>query len=890
MKNKRTFAGILWIIAIAIVSLTACASMTITEVEWDTLQGPQKARQFLGISNSEVKVFAHFKNGDRRQTSAGTLRYDKNIIGPQTVIVSVNGVAGGSFETEVMKLIDIRVERLPTKTAYTEGEQAALSGIRVMGKWEGMPDAEIPVSQLRVADFNSSAEGSTDITVSYNGMNASFPVTVTARAVAPASAPASGTGTNSGNSGTPASASAPDVDTPASVSAPGTTNEISGSPASPNYGTGTPGLEYTLIDSGKAYCVDQGTVTSGVVTIPAFYRPNASSEYLPVTEVAGGIAPGSGAFNRTDITGVTFLQPSNITKIGGHAFLSTDITSITIPNSVTTIDQDAFSACTKLTSVTLGSGVKTIHERAFTACYAVTSFTVNAANPNFASQNGILYNKAMTELVRVPVPVATGAFTIPSGVTAIGNSAFGSCYNLTSVSMGSGVKTIGDNAFAGCTDLTSITIGSGVTSIGAAAFEGCRTLTNIVISDSVTSIGGSAFYDTGIWRNTPDNSFIIIGGKWLVAAKGWRTISGSRAIPAGVTLIADSAFSSCSLLTSVTLPNTVKHIGSAAFLGCSALTSMTIPNSVTSIGGFAFEHCNALPSVTIGSGVIGNNAFSGCTALTSVTIGSGVETVGNDAFSGCTALTSITVDAANPNYASQSGVLYNKARTQLIKAPIAGLSGAFTIPAGVTSINERAFGSCTKLTSITIGSGVKTIGELAFYGCTGLTSVTIPNSVTSIGASAFSSCTALTSVTIGSGVETVGERAFYDCTKLTSITIGSGVKTIGDSAFFGCTALKSVTIPDSVTSIGRSAFQSCTALASVTIGSGVKTIDNQAFFRCTSLTSVTVRAATPPTFNNSNVFNENHASRRFYVPAESVNTYKKASRWSAHAAVIQAIP
>jgi len=209
MKNKRTFASILWIIAIAIVSLTACASMTITEVEWDTLQGPQKVRQFLGISNSEVKVFAHFKNGDRRQISAGSLRYDRNTVGPQTVIVSVNGVAGGSFQTEVMKLIDIRIERLPTKTAYTEGEQAALSGIKVMGKWEGMPDAEIPVSQLRVADFNSSAEGSTNITVSYNGMNASFPVTVTARAVAPASAPASGTGTNSGNSGTPASASAP---------------------------------------------------------------------------------------------------------------------------------------------------------------------------------------------------------------------------------------------------------------------------------------------------------------------------------------------------------------------------------------------------------------------------------------------------------------------------------------------------------------------------------------------------------------------------------------------------------------------------------------------------------------------------------------------------------
>jgi len=203
MKNKRTFASILWIIAIAIVSLTTCASMTITEVEWDTLQGPQKVRQFLGISNSEVKVFAHFKNGDRRQTSAGSLRYDRNMVGPQTVIVSINGVAGGSFQTEVMKLIDIRVERLPSKTAYTEGEQAALSGIKVMGKWEGMPDAEIPFSQLKVTNFDSSAEGSTNISVSYNGMNASFPVTVTAR-------PAATSGTYSEASGTAASSESED--------------------------------------------------------------------------------------------------------------------------------------------------------------------------------------------------------------------------------------------------------------------------------------------------------------------------------------------------------------------------------------------------------------------------------------------------------------------------------------------------------------------------------------------------------------------------------------------------------------------------------------------------------------------------------------------------------
>jgi len=190
-SHFRCAVPLLTLILITLL-ITACASMTIAEVEWNTLEGPEKARQFMSISNSEVKVFAVYKNGDRRQISAGTLRYDRNTAGPQTVIVSVSGVAGGSFQIEVMELTSIRVEQLPLKTAYTAGERASLSGIRVMGTWADMPDAEIPFSQLRVADFDSSIEGNADIIVSYNGMNTSFPVTVTARSAAPTSAAASG--------------------------------------------------------------------------------------------------------------------------------------------------------------------------------------------------------------------------------------------------------------------------------------------------------------------------------------------------------------------------------------------------------------------------------------------------------------------------------------------------------------------------------------------------------------------------------------------------------------------------------------------------------------------------------------------------------------------------
>ena len=195
-----------------------------------------------------------------------------------------------------------------------------------------------------------------------------------------------------------------------------------------------------------------------------------------------------------------------------------------------------------------------------------------------------------------------------------------------------------------------------------------------------------------------------------------------------VTSIGHGAFSGCSGLTSVTIPNSVTSIGSSAFSGCSGLTSVTIPNSVTSIGNFAFGNCYGLTSVTIGSGVtsIGHGAFYYCSGLTSV-----------------------------------------------------------TIPNSVTSIGAEAFSGCSGLTSVTIPNSVTSIGEGAFRYCSGLTSVTIPNSVTSIGAEAFSGCSGLTSVTIPNSVTSIGEYAFYYCSGLTSVTIGSGVTSIGGSAFDG---------------------------------------------------------------------------------------------------------
>ena len=203
---------------------------------------------------------------------------------------------------------------------------------------------------------------------------------------------------------------------------------------------------------------------------------------------------------------------------------------------------------------------------------------------------------------------------------------------------------------------------------------------------------------------------IVTKGKAAEVTKGDNEYSGDVTIPEtitvdnvvyNVTIIGREAFSRCTGLTSITIPNSVTSIGDDAFSGCTGLTSITIPNSVTSIGDRAFDGCTGLTSITIPNSVtiIGRETFSGCTSLTSITIPNSVTSIGGWAFSGCHGLTSIT------------------------------------IPNSVTSIGKWAFSHCTGLTSITIPNSVTSIGERAFLGCKNIENVycyaeTVPSTET----------------------------------------------------------------------------------------------------------------------------------------------------------------
>ncbi len=504
-------------------------------------------------------------------------------------------------------------------------------------------------------------------------------------------------------------------------------------------------------------------------------------------------------------------------------------TSLTIPSAVTSngttynvveIGYLAFYNCANLTSISLPNSIDSIGVRAFNGCTNLTSVTIPDVTSIVIGGNAF---QGCTNLTSI---------TLPDGLTSIGGNAFQGCTNLTSITIPGSVTTISGKAFQGCIRLNSVTIQEGVTTIKANAFNGCTALSTITLPSSITTIQEYTFSNSGLTSIT---------------------------IPNGVTTISNYTFSNCTELSTITLPNTITTIGQYAFSNCAALSIIILPTNLTTIGKYAFSN-SGLTSITIPSGVttIKDHTFSNCTALSSIELPNTLTTIGDSAFLDCVGLTSITlpkdcssadrraylgctnleaiyVADENSSLSSEDGVLYNHEKTKLCIYPAGKTGESFTIPNSVTSIGNRAFQECTKLTSINIPNSVTNIGNGAFWDCTGLTSIILPNTVTYMGINVFRSCTNLTSITLSTGITSIGQQTFIRCQKLESITIPGSVASIGIKAFDGCSLL----------------------------------------------TSVTMERETPPTLFDINTFPYSNRGFKIYVPCGSKSAYTSAAQWSS---------
>ena len=282
-----------------------------------------------------------------------------------------------------------------------------------------------------------------------------------------------------------------------------------------------------------------------------------------------------------------------VTSIGDFAFSATYLQQITIPDSVTSIGENAFFGCTGLQQITLPDNLISIGKQAFSLCSSLQAITI----PDSVTSIGEMAFNYCTGLQKATIAAAS-----------IGESAFYQCTNLQEITLLDSVTSIGRFAFSKCTKLQEITIPDSVASIGEQAFSSCTSLKKTTIA--AASIGESVFFEC-----TNLQEIILLDSVASIGRSAFSNCTKLQEITIPAASIGYRAFSGCTGLQEITLLDSVTSIGENAFFQCTNLQEITIPDSVTNIERGAFSQCSSLKKTTIAAASIGEYAFSNCTSL-----------------------------------------------------------------------------------------------------------------------------------------------------------------------------------------------------------------------------------------------------------------------------------
>lgn len=554
----------------------------------------------------------------------------------------------------------------------------------------------------------------------------------------------------------------------------------------------------------KTFNVAFVSSTNSTVNIPATVMDSHNQYTFNVTAIANN----STVPNATSVT-----MPNTIVSIEANAFKGGNITSITIPKSVTEIKSGAFGQMSQLTAI-----------------------NVDAANPNFRSDNGVLIEKKDSKewVAAYPLARPDAEYTVPEGVYGVYTNAFQRAAYLTKITLPASLKE----------------------SPSTAEYNGYTSAQNL--KEIAVAAGNTAF-------KSVDGVLLSADGKKLIAYPNGKAGSPSN---------------------------------NPAYQGVTGQPNASvykIPDGVESIEQAAFAQVNGLTAIELnGVKKLAKGAFDKAVKLRNVLLGPSVDTIEDGAFGGNNDLAAFDVDSANPNYAAADGVIYTKNKEELVLFP-AGKAGEYTTLPTTKKIRKRAFYYAQKVTKVNFNSNleeidndafqattklenitfeapakIKTIGTFAFQG-SGLTELDIPASLEVVSWSAFGS-TKLKKVTVadGSQLQSINTSAFNGCKdleeftfegsstlnkiqvdafsgddKLKSFVIPEKVTVLERGAFNGASGLETITFkqPATMTVIGEGAFQNAKALKRIELPSTVTTISKDAFNTCSSLTEVVIPAS-----------------------------------------------
>ena len=507
--------------------------------------------------------------------------------------------------------------------------------------------------------------------------------------------------------------------------------------------------------------------------------------------------------------GCTKLQSitisGNITALGEYSFYNCkELTAVVLPDSIEQIGYQAFYNCTSLSSINIPRNWNLCPSKAangtmdadncghiFEGCKALTSITVPqgmTSLPPYAFCN-CDYLKSIT---------------LPDSMGELPNHTFYECSALERVVLPQATKIIKKSLFCYCSALTEVVIPDGVTEIVAFAFYGCSSLPELSLPDSVEKIGYQAFADcTSLssinipmnWSDCPSNH----NNGEISADYCGHIFEGCSAlveitVPEGMTSLPGYAFCKCNYLAKVNLPDSMGELPNHAFYQCSALERIVLPQTTKTIRKSIFLECSSLTEVLIPDGVtdIAAFAFANCSSMEALTLPDSIERIGYQAFCDCTSLQSINIPKNwNECPTSNTDGTVNSDGCGHIFQNCSSLEN-IVLPEGMINVPKYAFCYSDGIVSVQFSNTVRTIELAAFYKCSRLVNLLFSESVAEIGNYAFCECTSLRAVKYPVSLTSIGEYAFSDCTDLAALILQTGIHSIADNAFSNCSLLTNV--------------------------------------------------------------------------------------------------